>query len=116
MIGNVDSKTVLQYGAFDQIEEQVLECQRVAAPGGGYILASDHSIHEGIPSACAKFMFEIARMYGDYPIMLQDRVFDRSKAIEIARAVIEIAKAPMFSYALTAPTDIPLIICLWNNT
>ena len=70
LIGNVDSKTVLQYGSFDEIREQVLECLGVAAPGGGYILASDHSIHEGIPSANAKSMFKIARNYGGYPIAL----------------------------------------------
>ena len=68
LIGNVDSKTVLQHGSLDEIREQVLECLRVAAPGGGYILASDHSIHEGIPSANAKSMFEIARKHGNYPI------------------------------------------------
>ncbi len=68
LIGNVDSKTVLQHGSLDEIREQVLECLRVAAPGGGYILASDHSIHEGIPSANAKSMFEIARKHGSYPI------------------------------------------------
>lgn len=68
LIGNVDSKTVLQCGSFDEIKRQVLECLEAAAPGGGYILASDHSIHEGIPSVNAKFMFEAAGKYGKYPI------------------------------------------------
>jgi len=68
LIGNVNSKTVLQYGSFDDIKKQVLECLEIAAPGGGYILASDHSIHEGIPPINVKFMFEIARKYGKYPI------------------------------------------------
>ena len=70
LIGNVDSKTVLQYGSFDEIRDQVSQCLGVAAPSGGYILASDHSIHEGIPSANAKFMFKIARKYGGYQIAL----------------------------------------------
>jgi len=68
LIGNVNSKTVLQYGSFYQIKEQVLECLRTAAPGGGYILASDHSVHEGIPSDNIKYMFKIARRYGKYPV------------------------------------------------
>jgi len=68
LIGNVDSKTALQHGSFDEIRNQVLDCLKVAASGGGYILASDHSIHEGIPSANAKFMFEVAKKYGKYPI------------------------------------------------
>jgi len=67
LIGNVDSKTVLQRGSFHQIKEQVLECLRTASPGGGYILASDHSVHEGIPSDNIKYMFKIARRYGKYP-------------------------------------------------
>ena len=70
LIGNADSKTVLQYGSFDEIRGQVLESLRVAAPGGGYILASDHSIHEGISGANVKFMVKIARKYGGYPIAL----------------------------------------------
>ena len=70
LIGNVDSKTVLQYGPLGQIKEQVLECLRTAASGGGYILASDHSVHEGIPSDNIKYMFKIARKYGKYPIAM----------------------------------------------
>ncbi len=68
LVGNVNAKTVLQNGPFDMIKNQVLECLRTAAPGGGYLLASDHSIHEGIPSANAKFMFKIAKSFGKYPI------------------------------------------------
>lgn len=70
-IGNVNSKTVLQHGPLNMIKKQVLECLRIAAPGGGYILASDHSIHEGIPSANAKFMFKTAKRFGKYPIRQQ---------------------------------------------
>jgi uroporphyrinogen decarboxylase len=32
-----------------EVEAAVVECLRVAAPGGGHILATDHSFHEGIP-------------------------------------------------------------------
>ena len=71
LIGNVESKTVLQHGPLDQIKEQVLECLRIAAPGGGYILASDHSIHEGVPPENAKYMFKTARKYGRYPISIR---------------------------------------------
>lgn len=67
-IGNVNAKTVLQHGPSNMIKKQVLECLGIAAPGGGYILASDHSIHEGIPSANAKFMFKTAKRFGKYSI------------------------------------------------
>lgn len=67
-IGNVNSKTILQNGPANLIKRQVLECLEAAAPGGGYILASDHSIHEGIPSTNAKYMFKTAKRLGKYPI------------------------------------------------
>jgi len=69
LIGNIDSKTVLQAGPTESIKKQVLECLEIAAPGGGYILASDHSIHEGIPSANVKFMFKTAKQFGRYQTM-----------------------------------------------
>jgi uroporphyrinogen decarboxylase len=68
LIGNVDSKTVLTEGPREAIEKQVLECIRIAAHGGGYILASDHSIHKGIPSGHVRALFEAGKKYGRYPI------------------------------------------------
>jgi len=70
LIGNVGAKTVLQNGPLESIKEQVLECISIAAPGGGYILASDHSIHEGIPPAHVKYMFKVAKQYGRYPLRI----------------------------------------------
>lgn len=67
-IGNINAKTVLQEGPTEMIKEQVQECLEIAAPGGGYILASDHSIHQGIPSANAQFMFKTAKHHGKYPL------------------------------------------------
>jgi uroporphyrinogen decarboxylase len=66
LIGNVNAKTVLQDGPLEAIENQVKECIRDGAKGGGYILASDHSIHPGISAENVKFMFEAARKYGSY--------------------------------------------------
>jgi uroporphyrinogen decarboxylase len=67
-IGNINAKTVLQEGPTEMIEKQVQECLEIAAPGGGYILASDHSIHQGIPSTNAKLMFKTAKHHGKYPL------------------------------------------------
>jgi len=67
LVGNVDATTLLPYGTAEEVKQQVLECLKIAALGGGYILASDHSIHEGVKSANAKTMFEAARKYGKYP-------------------------------------------------
>ncbi len=68
LIGNVDASSTLPWGTREEIASQTIECIHVAAPGGGYILASDHSIHPGIPGQNAKFMFETARRCGTYPL------------------------------------------------
>ncbi|MGQ9513976.1 MAG: uroporphyrinogen decarboxylase family protein [Thermoproteota archaeon] len=70
LIGNVDASLILPWGNRDEIAYQTLECIRNAAQGGGYILASDHSIHPGIPGQNARLMFEIARRYGKYPLRI----------------------------------------------
>ena len=36
----------------------------VAAPGGGYVLGSDHSLHDGIPVENIVTMFRVAAEYG----------------------------------------------------
>jgi hypothetical protein len=36
----------------------------IAAPGGGYVLASDHSLHDGIPVENTQELFRVGREYG----------------------------------------------------
>lgn len=73
MIGNVDATELLPHGNEEDIKCQVLECLRTAAPEGGYILASDHSIHEGVPAESAKTMFRLAKKYGRYPTRIDQK-------------------------------------------
>lgn len=68
IIGNVDATELLPHGTTIQIKKQVLECLTIAAPGGGYILASDHSIHEGVKSENVELMFGTAAKYRRYPV------------------------------------------------
>jgi len=67
LIGNVENKLLLPFGTVEEIAKQTKECIETAAPGGGYMFASDHSIHPGIPYKKAKFMFDLAKKYGVYP-------------------------------------------------
>lgn len=62
--GNIDSSRTLPYGTPDAVEAEVREALRIAAPGGGYILASDHSLHDGIPVANVLRLFDAGRRYG----------------------------------------------------
>nr|MDO8135685.1 uroporphyrinogen decarboxylase family protein [Candidatus Njordarchaeum guaymaensis] len=68
LVGNVDATEVLPHGREKDIRVQVFECLKTAAPGGGYILASDHSIHEGVPPGNVSIMFRLARKHGRYPV------------------------------------------------
>ena len=49
IIGNVDSSRTLPYGTPEDVKAEVKEAIEIAAPEGGYVLASDHSLHDGIP-------------------------------------------------------------------
>lgn len=71
-IGNVDSSITLPFGTREDVVNQTLECMRIAGPGGGYILGSDHSLHDGIPVENIYAMVETVKKYGEYPLRLPD--------------------------------------------
>lgn len=66
LVGNIDSSRTLPYGTPDDVEREVREAISIAAPGWGYILGSDHSLHDGIPVANILRMFKAARTHGVY--------------------------------------------------
>jgi uroporphyrinogen decarboxylase len=65
-VGNIDSSRTLPFGTLDEIEAETREALGIAAPGYGYILASDHSLHDGIPVKNIQRMFDVARKHGVY--------------------------------------------------
>lgn len=70
LIGNVDNKTTLVTGTADDVRSEALECIKTAAPGGGYILASDHSLKDDMPNENIFALYETGRKYGKYPISI----------------------------------------------
>jgi uroporphyrinogen decarboxylase len=64
LFGNVDNKKTLVEGTPEIIAEQVRECIEIAAPGGGYCLGSDHSVHDDIPNKNVFALYEAGRKYG----------------------------------------------------
>ena len=64
IIGNIDSSRTLPYGTPADVAAEVREAIDIAAPGGGYVLASDHSLHDGIPVENIVEMFRVGREYG----------------------------------------------------
>jgi len=71
LIGNIDNKVVLVRGTVDEVIAQTKECLQIAGPGGSYILASDHSLHDDIPNENVFAMIETAKRYGKYPIKIK---------------------------------------------
>jgi uroporphyrinogen decarboxylase len=72
LVGNIDSSRTLPFGTLAPVEAETLEALRAAAPGYGYILASDHSLHDGIPVKNILHMFRVARKYGSYSNLFQE--------------------------------------------
>ena len=65
-IGNVDNKYVMSTGTPAEIEDEVRQCLAAAKQGGGYILSTDHSIHDGMPYENIMAYIEACRKYGGY--------------------------------------------------
>lgn len=66
IIGNIDSSRTLPFGTPADVEAEVKETIEIAAKGSGFILASDHSLHDGIPVENIRAMFDAGRRYGKY--------------------------------------------------
>ncbi len=66
LIGNVDATDLLPTATPAQVEQAVIECLQIGAPGGGYILATDHSFHEAIPIENVLAFIAAGKRYGEY--------------------------------------------------
>jgi uroporphyrinogen decarboxylase len=64
IIGNIDSSRTLPFGTPEEVAAEVRQAIDIAAPGGGYILASDHSLHDGISIENILTMFRVGAEYG----------------------------------------------------
>ncbi len=65
-IGNVDNKYTMSTGSPEAIKNEVKQCLAVAKQGGGYILSTDHSIHDGMPLENVIAYIEACKKYGNY--------------------------------------------------
>ena len=64
LIGNIDSTRTLPFGTLADVAAEAREAIDIAAPGGGYILASDHSLHDGIPVPNIRELARVGTEYG----------------------------------------------------
>jgi uroporphyrinogen decarboxylase len=65
-VGNVNNKTTMVSGTPEEVIAEVKECIEIAASGGGYIIATDHSLHDDIPSDNVYAFIEAVKKYGQY--------------------------------------------------
>lgn len=65
-IGNVDNKVTMCTGSPEDVRAEVRECMRLAKAGGGYIISTDHSIHDGMPFDNIMAYLEAAQEWGGY--------------------------------------------------
>ncbi len=64
LIGNIDSSRTLPFGTPADVAAEAREAIDTAAPGGGFILASDHSLHDGIPLENIRELCRVGTEYG----------------------------------------------------
>jgi uroporphyrinogen decarboxylase len=67
-IGNVNNKTTMVTGTTEDVIKETIECLKVGAPGGGYIISTDHSLHDDIPLENARALIDTVIKYGHYPL------------------------------------------------
>jgi uroporphyrinogen decarboxylase len=67
-IGNVNNKTTMVSGTPEDVKKETIECLKIAAPGGGYILSTDHSLHDDISLENAMALIETVHEFGKYPL------------------------------------------------
>ena len=66
LVGNIDCSYILSEAPEDQVVENVKECLRKAAPGGGHIIASSNCIHSAVKPENYLAMIRTVRQYGSY--------------------------------------------------
>ena len=66
LIGNMDLAGVLSFGTPDEVRQDTIEHIDALAPGGGYIVASSHSITDDVPPENYQAMIRAAWEHGRY--------------------------------------------------
>ena len=65
-IGNIDNKGILVSGSVEDVKKETLRCLREGSENGGYIISSDHSLHDDMPVENVIAYTDTVRKYGRY--------------------------------------------------
>jgi uroporphyrinogen-III decarboxylase len=66
LIGNMDLAGVLSFGTADEVRQDTIEHIDALAPGGGYIVASSHSVTDDVPPENYQAMIQATWEHGRY--------------------------------------------------
>lgn len=67
-IGNVNNKVTMASSDPNDVKAEVLECIQEAGMDGGYIISTDHSIHDLIPIENVRCLINTIKECGNYPL------------------------------------------------
>jgi len=70
-IGNVNNKEVMVSGTVEDVRKETLECLKIGGPGGGYIISTDHSLHDDIPEKNVWSFINTVKEFGKYPLKIK---------------------------------------------
>ena len=66
--GGIDTHRVLPYGTPQEVREEVRRVISILGPGGGYMVASVHTIMNDVPPENIVAMVEAVEEFGKYPL------------------------------------------------
>jgi uroporphyrinogen decarboxylase len=66
LVGNLDLAGVLSFGTPDEVRRETIERIEALGPGGGYIVASSHSITDDVPPENYRAMIETTWTHGAF--------------------------------------------------
>ena len=67
--GGIDTQGILPHGTPDEVRAEVRRVIGELAPGGGYLLASVHTIMNDVPAENILAMVDAVEAYGTYPLI-----------------------------------------------
>ena len=70
LFGNIDCGNLLTFGTPEDVRKAVHDCIKIAAPGGGFVLASSNTIPASAKPENVQMMIDATREFGKYPLSL----------------------------------------------
>ena len=67
--GGIDTHRILPYGTPEKVRQEVRRVMQILGPGGGYMVASVHTVMNDVPSENVLAMVDAVEEFGNYPIL-----------------------------------------------